>query len=175
MLCVDEKSQIQALDRTQPVLPMRPDDPARLTATYKRNGTTCLLAALAVHEGEITGKCVDSANSQEFLRFLKRLYRQYPGRQLHVIVDNPATHKQEDVRKWVVKRKRLTLHFTPTYASWLNQIEIWFNIFTHDVLRGGVWPSKRALVEQIMSYIKNYNQLWAKPFQWTYTGKPLTA
>lgn len=115
------------------------------------------------------------ANSQEFLRFLKRLYRQYPGRQLHVIVDTLATHKQEDVRKWVVKRKRLTLHFTPTYASWLNQIEIWFNIFTHDVLHGGVWPSKRALVEQIMSYIKNYNQLWAKPFQWMYTGKPLTA
>ena len=175
VLCVDEKSQIQAVDRTQPVLPMRPDNPARLTATYKRNGTTCLLAALAVHKGEITGKCVDSANSQEFLRFLKRLYRQYPGRQLHVIVDNLSTHKQEDVRKWVAQRKRLTLHFTPTYASWLNQIEIWFNMFTRDVLRGGVWPNKRALVEQIMCYIKNYNQLWAKPFQWTYTGKPLVA
>ena len=173
VLCVDEKSQIQALDRTQPLLPMRADDPARLTATYKRNGTTCLLAALAVHEGDITGRCVDSANSQEFLRFLKRLYRQYPSRQLHVIVDNLSTHKQEDVRKWVTKRKRLTLHFTPTYASWLNQIEIWFNIFTRDVLRGGVWPSKQALVEQIINYIKSYNQLWAKPFQWTYTGKPL--
>lgn len=175
VLCVDEKSQIQALDRTQPLLPMRPDAPSRLTATYKRNGTTCLLAALAVHEGEITGKCVDSANSQEFLRFLKRLYRQYPRKHLHVIVDNLATHKQESVRKWVSQRKRLSLHFTPTHASWLNQIEIWFNIFTRDVLRGGVWPSKQALVEQIMNYIKNYNELWAKPFQWTYTGKPLTA
>ena len=175
VLCVDEKSQIQALDRTQPLLPMRPDDPARLTATYKRNGTTCLLAALAVHEGEITGTCVDSANSREFLIFLKRLYRQYPHKQLHVIVDNLSTHKEGEVRKWVEKRKRLTMHFTPTYASWLNQIEIWFNIFSRDVLRGGVWPSKQALVSQILSYIKNYNQLWAKPFKWTYTGKPLTA
>jgi hypothetical protein len=131
LLCVDEKSQIQALDRTQPVLPMRPDDPARLTATYKRNGTSCLLAALAVHEGAITGKRVDSANSLEFLRFLKRLYRQYPSRQLHVIVDNLSTHKQEDARKWVAKRRRLTLHFTPTYASWLNQIARYGLIFSH--------------------------------------------
>jgi transposase len=175
VLCVDEKSQLQALDRTQPLLPMRPDDPARLTATYKRNGTTCLLAALAVHQGEIIGKCVDSANSQEFLKFLKKLYRQYPGKELHIIVDNLVTHKQTDVRAWVAGKKRVHMYFTPTYASWLNQIEIWFNIFTRDVLRGGVWPSKQALVNQIMKYIKNYNQLWAKPFRWTYTGEPLTA
>lgn len=174
VLCVDEKSQLQALDRTQPLLPMRPDDPARLTATYKRNGTTCLLAALAVHQGEITGKCVDSANSQEFLKFLKRLYRQYPDKELHIIADNLATHKQADVTAWVAKTKRVHMYFTPTYASWLNQIEIWFNIFTRDVLRGGIWPSKQALVDQIMNYIKNYNQLWAKPFRWTYTGEPLT-
>ncbi len=132
VLCVDEKSQLQALDRTQPLLPMRPDAPARLTATYKRNGTTCLLAALAVHQGEITGKCVDSANSREFLKFLKRLYRQYPGKELHIIADNLATHKQADVAAWVSKTKRVHMHFTPTYASWLNQIEIWFNIFTRD-------------------------------------------
>jgi transposase len=174
VLCVDEKSQLQALDRTQPLLPMRPDDPARLTATYKRNGTTCLLAALAVHQGEITGKCVDSSNSLEFLKFLKSLYRQYPGKELHIIVDNLATHKQADVRAWVSSKRRVRMYFTPTYASWLNQIEIWFNIFTRDVLRGGIWPSKKALVNQIMRYIKNYNQLWAKPFRWTYTGEPLT-
>jgi len=175
VLCVDEKSQLQALDRTQPLLPMRPNAPARLTATYKRNGTTCLLAALAVHQGEIIGNCVDSANSQAFLKFLKKLYRQYPGKELHIIVDNLATHKQADVRAWVASKKRVHMYFTPTYASWLNQIEIWFNIFTRDVLRGGVWPSKQALVNQIMAYIKNYNQLWAKPFRWTYTGEPLTA
>lgn len=174
VLCVDEKSQIQALDRTQPLLPMRPDDPARLTATYKRNGTTCLLAALSVHQDEVTAKCVDSANSQEFLKFLKQLYRKNPGKDLHVIVDNLATHKQADVKSWVASKKRIHMYFTPTYASWLNQIEIWFNIFTRDVLRGGVWPSKQALVRQIMEYIKNYNQLWAKPFRWTYTGEPLT-
>lgn len=173
VLCIDEKSQLQALDRTQPLLPMRPEDPARMTATYKRNGTTCLLAALAVHHGEITGKCVDSANSQEFLKFLKRLYRQYPGKELHLIVDNLATHKQADVTAWGASKKRVHMHFTPTYASWLNQIEIWFNILTRDVLRGGIWPSKSALVGQIMSYIKNYNSLWAKPFRWTYTGDPL--
>jgi transposase len=175
VLCVDEKSQLQALDRTQPLLPMRPDDPARLTATYKRNGTTCLLAALAVHQGDITAKCVDSANSQEFLKFLKQLYRQYPGKDLHIIVDNLATHKQADVKSWVASKKRVYMHFTPTYASWLNQIEIWFNIFTRDVIRGGIWPSKQALVAQIMEYVRNYNKLWAKPFRWTYTGEPLTA
>lgn len=174
VLCVDEKTQIQALDRTQPTLPLAQGRPRRLTATYKRNGTTCLLAALSVHQGDVTAKCVDSANSREFLIFLKRLYRNNPGKEIHVIVDNLSTHKQADVQAWVNKRKRLTMHFTPTYASWLNQIEIWFNIFTRDVLRGGVWPSKKALIEQIMNYIKAYNLNSPKPFKWTYTGKPLT-
>jgi len=174
VLCVDEKSQIQALDRTQPCLPMRESSARRLTSTYKRNGTTCLLAALAVHQGEITARCVDSANSQEFLKFLKYLYRQHPRRELHIIVDNLATHKQADVKAWVASKKRVHMHFTPTYSSWLNQVEIWFNIFTGDVIRDGIWPSKRALVKQIMEYIKNYNQTSAKPFRWTYTGEPLT-
>ena len=106
--------------------------------------------------------------------FIKRLYRENPGREIHVIVDNLATHKQADVKAWVEKRKRLTMHFTPTYASWLNQIEIWFNIITRDVLRGGIWPSKKALVRQIITYIKAYNNNSPKPFKWTYTGKPLT-
>ena len=174
VLCVDEKSQIQALDRTQPLLPMRPGNPKRLTATYKRNGTTCLLAALVVHEGTVDGKCVDRNTHKEFLCYLKRLYRKYPGRELHVIMDNLSVHKHQDVLDWASKRRRLTLHFTPTYSSWLNQVEIWFNIFSRDVLRGGVWNSKRQLVNQIMTYIRNYNELWAKPFKWTYTGKPLT-
>ena len=174
VLCVDEKSQIQALDRTQPLLPMKAGLPKRLTATYKRNGTTCLLAALAVHTGEITeSRCVDRATSKEFLNFLKRLYRENPRKELHIILDNLSTHKEQEVQKWVKSKKRVTFHYTPTYASWLNQVEIWFNIFTRDVLRGGVWRSKRALVSQIMEYIRNYNQLWAKPFRWTYTGEPL--
>lgn len=172
VLSVDEKSQIQALDRTQPELPMRPGNPRRQTATYKRNGTTCLLAALSVHEGNVDARCVDSNNHENFLAFLKFLYRKYPGIELHVILDNLAVHKQKDVKEWVAKRKRLTLHFTPTYASWLNQIEIWFNIVTRDVLRGGVWPTKKQLVDQLMHYVRTYNDSGrAKPFNWTYTGK----
>ncbi len=175
VLCVDEKSQIQALDRTQPLLPMRPGHPKRLTATYKRNGTTCLLAALAVHEGTIDGRCVDSTNHVNFLNFIKHLYRANPGKELHIIADNLSAHKHSAVLEWVNKRRRLHLHFTPTYASWLNQIEIWFNIFSRAVLKGGIWRSKQALVSQIMTYIRRYNEQHAHPFKWTYEGKPLSA
>lgn len=175
VLSVDEKSHIQALDRTQPLLPMRSGNPKRLTATYKRHGTTCLLAALAVHAGTVEGRCVESTNHEEFLKFLKMLYRKYPGKHLHVIVDNLAVHKHQKIKDWVAGKRRMTMHYTPTYSSWLNQVEIWFNIFARDVLRDGVWRSKQQLVGQIMEYIKNYNELWAKPFKWTYTGKPLVA
>ena len=174
VLAVDEKTGIQALDRTQPMLPLEPGRPRRQTATYTRHGTTCLLAALAVHAGEVAGRCVDRNTHQEFLAFLKHLYRKYPGKDLHVIIDNLATHKHQAVTAWSSRRRRLTLHFTPTYASWLNQVEIWFNIFGRDVIRGGIWRSKKELVEQIMHYIKKYNQERAHPFKWTYTGKPLT-
>lgn len=139
VLCVDEKSQIQALDRTQPELPMRPSTPRRLTATYKRHGTTCLLAALTVHTGEVSGRCVDKNDHVAFLGFLKHLYRKYPGKHLHVILDNLSVHKHQKVQEWVSARRRLTLHFTPTYASWLNQVEIWFHILSKDVVRDGVW------------------------------------
>lgn len=175
VLCVDEKSQIQALDRTQPLLPMRPGKPKRLTATYKRNGTTCLLAALSVHEGKVEGRCVESTNHTNFLNFLKHLYRTYPGKEIHIIADNLSSHRHKDVLDWVNKRRRLQMHFTPTYASWLNQIEIWFNIFTKAALKGGVWHSKQELVRQIMKYIKCYNNEQAHPFRWTYEGKPLSA
>ncbi|MDP3428346.1 MAG: IS630 family transposase, partial [Humidesulfovibrio sp.] len=125
VLSVDEKSQIQALDRTQPLRPMRPGTPKRLTATYKRNGTTCLLAALAVHAGTVEGRCVESSNQEEFLKFLKSLYRKSPGKHLHVIVDNLAVHKHQKVMDRIGSTSRMTLHFTPTYSSWLNQVEIW--------------------------------------------------
>jgi putative transposase len=173
VLAIDEKSQIQALDRTQPVLPLTNGKPKRLTATYRRHGTTCLLAALAVHQGEVDGRCVDRHSHEEFLSFLKYLYRKYPGKQLHVILDNFSAHKHKKVLEWVSHRRRLTLHFTPTYASWLNQIEIWFNIFARDVIKGGVWHSKKELIDQIMHYIKKYNEEKAKPFNWTYSGKLL--
>lgn len=172
---LDEKSQIQALDRTQPELPLRPGNPKRHTATYTRHGTTCLLAALAVHEGTVEARCVDSNSRHVFLDFLKRLYRAHPHKHLHVIVDNLPLHKHPDVMEWVSRRRRLTLHFTPTYASWLNQIEIWFHIFSHDVVKGGIWRSKKELVDQIMLYIKRYNRDRAHPFTWTYTGKVLVA
>lgn len=173
VISVDEKSQIQALDRTQPELPLKSGNPKRQTATYTRHGTTCLLAALAVHEGSVTGKCVDRNNRHEFLAFLKKLYRDNPRKHLHIIADNLPLHKHPDVMDWVSRRRRLTLHFTPTYASWLNQIEIWFNIFTRDVIKGGVWHSKKELVDQIMFYIRRYNRDRAHPFSWTYTGKVL--
>lgn len=175
ILSVDEKSQIQALDRTQPELPLRPGNPKQHTATYTRHGTTCLLAALAVHEGTVEARCVDSNTRHVFLAFLKSLYRAHPHKHLHVIVDNLTLHKHPDVMEWVSRRRRLTLHFTPTYASWLNQIEIWFHIFSQDVVKGGVWRSKQELVDQIMFYIKRYNRDRAHPFTWTYTGKVLVA
>jgi transposase len=173
VISVDEKSQIQALDRTQPVLPLLSGNPKPHTATYTRHGTTCLLAALAVHEGTVEAKCVDRNSRNEFLAFLKRLYRNNPSKDLHIIADNLPLHKHPDVTDWVSRRRRLTLHFTPTYASWLNQIEIWFNIFSRDVVKGGVWPSKKELVKQIMLYVKRYNRDRARPFSWTYTGKVL--
>lgn len=174
VLSVDEKTQIQALDRTQPVLPLREKAPKRLTATYKRNGTVALLAALAVHKGDITATTAQSNNAENFLGLLKTLYRKYPNKHLHIIADNLTVHKHKMVTEWVDSKRRITLHFTPTYSSWLNQIEIWFNMLTRDVLKGGVWKSRKQLVDQLMDYVAVYNKERAKPFKWTYTGNPLT-
>lgn len=171
VLSVDEKTQIQALDRSQPELPLRSGNPKRLTATYKRHGTVSLIAALSVHDGEITADTIDKNNAQNFLRFLKKIYRKYPKKQLHVIADNLNVHKQKDVKEWVGSKRRMTIHFTPTYSSWLNQIEIWFNILSKDVLKGAVWHSKEQLAGQIIQYVDTYNKERAKPFEWTYDGK----
>lgn len=171
VISVDEKTQIQALDRSQPELPLREGNPKRLTATYKRNGTVSLIAALSVHDGEVTANTMDKNNSENFLKFLKKLYRKYPKKHLHIIADNLNVHKHKDVTAWIDSKKRMTIHFTPTYSSWLNQIEIWFNIFTKDVIKGAVWHSKKQLVDQIINYIDTYNKERAKPFEWTYDGK----
>lgn len=171
VISVDEKSQIQALDRSQPELPLKAGYARRQTCTYVRHGTTCLLAALAVHKGEVTARCIDRNTGDNFLKFLKHLYRKYTNVHLHVIVDNLSVHKTKKIKEWVSKRRLLTLHFTPTYASWLNQIEIWFNIFTRDVLKGGIWKSKSQLINQILFYIKKYNEELAHPFNWKYDGK----
>jgi putative transposase len=173
VLCVDEKTQIQALDRTQPLLPLRKGQPRRYTATYKRNGTVALIAALAVHTGEITAKTVMKNNAVNFLKFLKKLDRTYRGKKLHLIVDNLSVHKNKEVKIWLKGKRKIKIHYTPTYSSWLNQVEIWFNILTKDVIKGGIWKSSSQLAEQLMEYVKTYNETRAKPFEWTYTGKPL--
>ena len=168
VLCIDEKTQIQALDRTQPELPLRYGNPKRLTATYKRNGVVNLIASLAVHQGEVVPETMESNNAANFLKFLKKLKRMYAGKKLHIIADNLSVHKHESVKQWVAKNKLIELHHTPTYSSWLNQVEIWFNILSKDVLKGAVWHSKQQLVDQLMEYIKTYNKERAKPFNWTY-------
>jgi transposase len=173
VLCVDEKTQIQALDRTQPLLPLKSGHPRRLTATYKRNGTVALIAALAVHSGEITAKTMTSNNADNFLKFLKKLDRDYRGKKLHIIVDNLSVHKNKEVKKWLERKRKFRFHFTPTYSSWLNQVEIWFNLLTRDVIKGGIWKSSEQLASQLMEYVDTYNKTRAKPFEWTYTGKPL--
>jgi transposase len=173
VICVDEKTQIQALDRTQPELPLRSGNPKRQTATYKRNGTVSLIAALAVHSGEVTAKTIKSNTAENFLKFLKSLDRKYRNKKLHVIADNLSIHKHKDVKLWLDGKKKISLHFTPTYSSWLNQVEIWFNILTKDVVKGGIWQSSEQLANQLMEYVKTYNTTRAKPFRWTYTGEPL--
>lgn len=171
VLSVDEKTQIQALDRTQPELPLRMGNPKRLTATYKRNGTVSLIAALSVHHGNIIAETIERNNAITFLKFIKKLYRMHPKKHLHIIADNLSIHKQQDVKEWIDRRrKRITMHYTPTYSSWLNQIEIWFNILSKDVLKGGVWHSKQQLVEQLTEYINTYNTTRMNPFKWTYDG-----
>lgn len=173
VLCVDEKTQIQALDRSQPLLPLKPGHPRRLTATYKRNGTVALIAALAVHTGEITAKTMTSNNAGNFLKFLKKLDRTYTGKKLHIIVDNLSVHKNKEVKKWLEGKRKFKLHFMPTYSSWLNQVEIWFNLLTKDVIKGGIWESSEQLASQLLEYVDTYNKTRAKPFEWTYTGNPL--
>lgn len=171
VLSVDEKTQIQALDRTQPELPLRSGDPKRLTSTYKRHGTVSLIAALSVHQGQVIAQPIEKNNAENFLKFLKKLDRLYRNKKLHIIVDNLNVHKSQIVKEWLHNKRKITLHFTPTYSSWLNQVEIWFNILSRDVLKNAVWHSKEQMVKQIIEYIDTYNKTRAKPFNWTYDGK----
>lgn len=168
VLSVDEKTAIQALDRTQPTLPLRPGQVERRSFEYKRNGTISLYAALAVHQGEVVGQCAPRHRHQEFLDFLRLLARTYPRQELHLIVDNLSAHKHETVQRWFDRHPRIQLHFTPTHASWLNQVELWFSILSRKVIRRGIFTSVKALVQAIMTFIQRYNQE-GKPFSWTYT------
>lgn len=167
VLAVDEKSQIQALDRTQPGLPMKPGRAGTLTHDYKRNGTTTLFAALNVLEGRVIGQCMLRHRHQEFLRFLKTLDRQMPhGLALHLVLDNYATHKHPKVRQWLAKHSRFILHFTPTSASWANLVERFFAAITTKRLRRGSFRSVHELETAIHDYLAHHNQN-PKPFVWT--------
>ncbi len=158
VLSVDEKSQIQALDRTQPGLPMKPGRLGTMTHDYKRHGTTTLFAALDVLEGTVIGQCMQRHRNQEFIRFLNAIERQVPaGKVIHAILDNYAAHKHPNVRKWLVRHPRWTFHFTPTSCSWLNAVEGFFAKLTRRRLKRGVSPSLVALQEAINRFVQHHN------------------
>jgi transposase len=169
VLCVDEKTQIQALDRTQPTLPMKVGKAKRMTHDYKRNGTTSLYAALEIATGEVTGACYPQHRHQEFIAFLNQLVRAYPRRPLHVVLDNSSTHSTPEVERWLERHKRVHFHFTPTSASWMNMVEIWFSILTNQQVRRGVYHDVPELIAAIEHFIDGYNER-AKPFVWTKTA-----
>jgi transposase len=165
-LSVDEKTQIQALNRTQPILPLRPGMPARQTHDYRRNGLTSLYAALEVASGTVVGACRARHTGADFLQFLNLLARQYRRRDLHVVLDNSSTHKTPAVRAWLEAHPRVHFHFTPTGASWLNMVEAWFSILTRKSVRRGSFDTVRALITHIQRYIKHWND-HPTPFVWT--------
>jgi transposase len=166
VLCVDEKSQIQALNRTQPLLPMWPGLPARRTHDYTRHGTTSLFAALEVASGKVHARCFRRHRHLEFIAFLNSLARRYPGRELQLICDNYGTHKHPAVRQWLAAHPRVRLHFTPTGASWLNLVERWFALITEQAIRRGSFDSVRRLEGAIMRWLAHWNEN-AEPFRWT--------
>jgi len=171
VLCVDEKSQVQALDRSQPVLPMRPGQAERRTHDYYRQGTTSLFAALDIATGEVIGHCQKRHRQEEFVRFLDRIERTVPtGLEVHLVLDNYATHKAPKVAAWFKKRPRYHLHFTPTSSSWLNQVERWFAKITEQRIRRGVFKSVDELITAIDDYIAANNRA-PKPFVWTATAE----
>jgi transposase len=169
VLSADEKSQIQALDRTQPGLPLKKGRCGTMTHDYKRNGTTTLFAALELAEGKLIGTCMKKHRHQEWLKFLRLIDRQTPKHlDLHLIVDNYRTHKHENVRKWLAKHPRFHIHFIPTSSSWLNLIERWFRDLTDKRIRRGVFRSVPEVIEAIMTYINVHN---ADPKSFTWTAK----
>lgn len=166
VLSVDEKTQIQALNRTQPILPLRPGLPARQTHDYTRNGLTSLYAALDVVSGSVIGACSARHTGADFLRFLNVLSRRYRTRDLHVILDNSSTHKTPEVTAWLAAHPRVHFHFTPTGASWLNMVEAWFSILTRKSVRRGSFDTVKVLVQHIQTYIDRWNTD-PTPFVWT--------
>ncbi len=180
VLCVDwgslplagEKSQIQALDRTAPMLPMQPGlpgRPERRTHDYVRHGTTTLFAALEIATGKVTGACKPRHRHQEFLTFLKQVARAYPNQQLHLVMDNYAAHKHPAVKAWLADNPRVVVHFTPTHASWMNLVEVWFGIIERQAIHRGTFSSVRDLNAKIRAFIAGWNDR-CHPFVWTKTA-----
>ena len=174
VLSLDEKTQIQALDRTQPMLPMKPGQVERHTHDYKRNGTTSLFAALEVATGKVTTEARARHTGADFLAFLRHVERAYPTGELHVVLDNVSSHKTPDVRAWLERHRRITFHFTPTSASWLNQIETWFGILSRGAIRRGSFGSVKELIAGIELFAANWNA-GASPFAWVKTADEILA
>jgi putative transposase len=175
VLCVDEKSQIQALERTQPVLPMGLGYVEGVTHDYRRHGTTTLFLALDTAKGTVIGRCRRRHRHQEYLDFLRQIEENVPDQlDVHIIVDNYATHKHPRVKRWLAARPRFHVHFTPTYASWLNQVEIWFNRITQQAIRRGTFRSVKELIAKIDAFVRSSNAS-ARPFVWTATADSIFA
>jgi transposase len=169
VVCIDEKSQIQALDRTAPILPIRPGLPEKATHDYVRHGTTTLFAALEVATGKVTDACHPRHTHAEFLAFLKQVAKAYPRVPLHVVADNYATHKHPAVTAWLAKHPRVQMHFTPTSGSWLNLVEVFFGIITRQAIRRGTFTSVNDLIAAIETFIDGWNDR-CQPFVWTKTA-----
>jgi transposase len=168
VLCVDEKSQIQALDRTQKMLPMQPGFPERRTHDYVRHGTSTLFAALDIATGKVTAATKPRHRRQEFLAFLKQVARAHPSRELHLVMDNYAAHKTPEVKDWLADNPRIQVHFTPTSGSWLNLVEVWFGIIERQAIRRGTFTSVTDLNTKIRAFITGWNKR-SQPFVWTKT------
>jgi transposase len=170
VLCVDEKSQIQALDRTAPILPLQPGLAERRSHDYVRHGTTTLFAALEIATGQVTAACKPRHRNTEFLAFLRQVARAYPEGELHLVMDNYAAHKHPAVKAWLASNPRIVTHFTPTHASWMNLVEVWFSILERQAIHRGTYTSVRDLNAKIRAFITGWNDR-AHPFVWTKTAE----
>ena len=170
VLSFDEKPQVQALERTQPLLPVDFGKTAQRTHDYKRHGTTNLFAALEILTGKVTGACLPRKRTREFLSFMDKIAGKYPrDQEIHVILDNLKTHSNDEAARWLEKHPNFTFHYTPTGSSWINQIEIWFGIITRQAIRRGSFRSLAHLINKIDTYITHWNED-AEPFEWTATA-----
>lgn len=169
VLCIDEKSHIQALDRTQPTLPLSPGHPERHSFEYLRRGTLSLYAALEISSGRVRGHCAPRHTATEFVQFLDLAIRGHRRKEIHIVLDNLSAHKTPQVHVWLAKHPRVHLHYTPTYSSWLNQVELWFGKLERDCIERGIFTSTKDLKRKLLAYIDRHN-IEAKPFRWTYNN-----